>query len=106
MLQPRSLPTGPNGADLQEQRASSKYLSLRYRREYHNRVQKQPVFHTLNSASKMARFAGFSTTLFRGVFSYTNQNRARPLPPAGPITLGVPDLTRRTCSPPAASYSL
>src|SRR5262249_30071490 len=26
---------------------------------------------TLNSAPKMARFAGFSATLFRGVFSYT-----------------------------------
>src|SRR6516162_922810 len=42
-----------------------------YRREYHNRSQKQPVFHTLNSAPKMVRFAGFSATLFRGVFSYT-----------------------------------
>src|SRR5262245_26332930 len=42
-----------------------------YRREYHNRVQKQPVFHTLSWTSKMARFAGFSATLFRGVFSYT-----------------------------------
>jgi len=33
--------------------------------------QKQPVFHTLNPASKMARFAGFLATLFRGVFSYS-----------------------------------
>src|SRR5262252_2793337 len=42
-----------------------------YRREYHNRVQKQPVFHTPNSTSKMTRFAGFSPTLFRGVFPYS-----------------------------------
>src|SRR5262249_8319748 len=48
--------------------------------------QKQPIFRTLNSAPKMARFAGFSATLFRGVFSYTlvgtgpghrNDSRAR-----------------------------
>src|SRR6516225_6603325 len=42
-----------------------------YRREYHNRSQKQPVFHTPNSTSKMARFAGFSATLFQGVFPYS-----------------------------------
>src|SRR5262249_50454534 len=35
-----------------------------------NRSQKQSVFHTPNSASKMTRFAGFSATQFRGVFSY------------------------------------
>src|SRR5262249_322081 len=52
-----------------EQRASSKYLSpFCYRREYHNRSQKQPIFRTLNSASKMAHFIGLSATLFRGVF--------------------------------------
>src|SRR5262249_33214303 len=74
-----------------------------YQREYHNRVQKQPVFHTLNSASINGAFCWlFGTTISRG-FSYTNQSRARPLPHAGPITLGVPDLTRRTCSRPAAS---
>ena len=93
----RGRPRSPAGSDLTK-------LTLLVRRSLlGGRDLKIEHNRRLNSASKMARFAGFSVTLFRGVFSYTNQSRARPLPPAGPITLGVPDLTRRTCSRPAAS---
>src|SRR5262249_42602913 len=47
-----------------------------YRREYHNRVQKQPVFHTLNSASKNGAFCWlFGNTISRGFFVHPGMAR-------------------------------